>query len=325
MELKLMKVMGGIFWVFLIPVLALGAFPEKEITVYNATSAGGVGDLTCRLLSEKVSTAFGHPVVVVNKPGAAHSICANLVANAKPDRYTIGALGSSALTLIPHMRKVPYDVAKDFTSIATYAGYNMGLVVKADAPWKNLGDFLNYAKKNPGKIIYGSDGFGTANHLIMEYMAVKEGGIEWKHVPIAGGPKLATALLGGHIHAWPGGGSHIQFIRDGTMRLLVSMNQKRIKYAPDVPTIYELGITDLSLGVDAILIGPRDLPDGIREKLEKAYLEAMKDPEYGKLLDKLEMLPSFFNSKETAKNLELQYKAYGELVRATGIKAEEKK
>ena len=151
----------------------------------------------------------------------------------------------------------------------------------------------------------------------MEYLAQKKGGIEWKHVPIAGGPKLATALLGGHIHAWPGGGSHIQFIRDGTMRLLVSMNKKRIKYAPDVPTIYELGITDLSLGVDAILIGPRDLPDGIREKLEKIR--------NGKLLDKLEMLPSFFNSKETAKNLELQYKAYGELVRATGIKAEEKK
>ncbi len=319
-----MKWGGVIFLVLLFPAWCLGAFPEREITIYNGSTAGGVTDLASRLIAESATKTLGQPVVVVNKPGAAHTVCANLVANAKPDGYTLGALSSSAFTQVPHMRKVPYDPKKDFTWLATYTEYTSGLVVKNDAPWKNLDEFLDYAKKNPGKIIYGSDGYGMGTHVLMEYIALKRGGIDWKHVPIAGGPKLATALLGGHIHAWSAAGTHVQMIKDKTVRLLVSFNNYRMKAAPDVPTLMELKITDLSVGTALVIIGPKNLPEAIHKKLEDAFMKAMKEPAYMQYMDKVEFPHVFLGSQETAQKIATQYKGWGEMIRVTGIKEEQK-
>jgi tripartite-type tricarboxylate transporter receptor subunit TctC len=320
-----MKKGGFVFLLLLIPCLAFGAWPEREITVYNGSTAGGVTDLGARLLSDTVSKMFEQPVVVVNKPGAAHVICANLVANAKPDGYTLGTLSAHVFGIIPHMRKLPFDWKKDFTWIGTYTEYTSGLVVKNDAPWKTLDDFLNDAKKNPGKIIYGTDGHGAGTHILMEYIALKKGGIDWKHVPIAGGPKLATALLGGHIHAWSAAGSHVQMIKDKQVRLLAAFNNMRMKAAPDVPTLMEVKITDLAVGTSLVIIGPKGMPEPIVKKLEEAYLKAMKEPSYLQFLEKVEFPPVFAGSMETARTMERQNKGWGEMVLSTGIKMEEKK
>ena len=316
--------MVGVFLFLLLPAMALAAYPEREITVYNGSTAGGVTDMAARILSDMVSKMFGQPVVVVNKPGAAHTICANLVANAKPDGYTLGTLSASAFTQVPHYRKVPFDWKKDFTWIGAYTEYTSGLVVKNDAPWKNLNEFLDDAQKNPGKIIYGSDGHGMGTHVLMEYIALKRGGVNWKHVPIAGGPKLATALLGGHIHAWSAAGTHVQMIKDGQVRLLVAFNNIRMKAAPDVPTLMELKITDISVGTSLVIIGPRNLPEPILKKLEEAYLKAMKDPSYLQYLDRVEFPHIFAGAKETEKSMERQYEGWGEMIRATGIKEEQR-
>jgi tripartite-type tricarboxylate transporter receptor subunit TctC len=247
------------------------------------------------------------------------------VANAKPDGYTLGGLSSGAFIQVPHQRKVPYDPQKDFTFLVTYTEYTSGLVVKKDAPWKNLDEFLEYAKKNPGKVIYGSDGYGMGTHILMEFLALKKGGIDWKHVPIPGGPKLATALLGGHIHAWSAAGSHVQMVKDGTVRLLVSFNQKRMSAAPDVATIYELGLMgNLSLGTPLVVIAPKNLPEPVFTRLEASYLKAMKDPSYLSYLDKVLFPPVFAGGKETAQQMIVKSKGWGELVRITGIKGEEK-
>jgi len=320
-----MKKGGFVFLILLIPCLAFGAWPEREITVYNGSTAGGVTDLGARLLSDSVSKMVGQPVVVVNKPGAAHVVCANLVANAKPDGYTLGTLSAHVFGIIPHMRKLPFDWKKDFTWIGTYTEYTSGLVVKNDAPWKTLDDFLNDAKKNPGKIIYGTDGHGAGTHILMEYIALKKGGIDWKHVPIAGGPKLATALLGGHIHAWSAAGSHVQMIKDKQVRLLAAFNSTRMKAAPDVPTLIELKITDLAVGTSLVIIGPKGMSEPIVKKLEEAYLKAMKEPSYLQFLEKVEFPPVFAGSMETARTMERQNKGWGEMVSATGIKEDQKK
>ena len=320
-----MKKGGFVFLLLLIPCLAFGAWPEREITVYNGSSAGGVTDMATRILSDSVGKMFGQPVVVVNKPGASHTVCANLVANAKPDGYTLGTLSSGAFIQVPHQRKVPFDPLKDFTFIATYTEYTSGLVVKKDAPWRTLEEFLDYAKKNPGKVIYGSDGYGMGTHVLMEYLALKKGGIDWKHVPIAGGPKLATALLGGHIHAWSAAGSHVQMVKDGSVRLLVSFNQTRMKAAPDVASIYELGLMgNLSLGTPLVFIAPKNLPEPVSQKLEDALLMAMKEPSYLGYLDKVQFPPIFAGMKDTTQNMVIKSKGWGELIRITGIKPEDK-
>ncbi|OGP52456.1 MAG: hypothetical protein A3K30_07050 [Deltaproteobacteria bacterium RBG_13_51_10] len=324
--MKKMKVflMGWVCLFLLAPILAQADYPDREITVYCGSSAGGTTDLGIRILSDMVSKEFGQPIVVVNKAGASHTVCANLVANAKPDGYTLGGLSATAFAEVPHLRKVPYDVKKDFTWIATYTEYTCGLVVKADAPWKNLEEFLDYGKKNPGKLIYGSDGYGTGGHIIMEYLAFKKGGVDWKHVPIPGGAKLATSLLGGHIKAWSAAGTHVQFVKDGAMRLLVSYNKTRMKAAPDVPTLEELGYKGFPRGRYLAIIAPRGLPDPIQKKLEVAYLKAMKEPAYLKFLDNIQFPATFAGGKETDKNIEENYKIWGEFIRATGIKEQEK-
>jgi len=313
----------GVFLFLFIPLPGQAAYPEKEITVNCGSTAGGVTDLGIRLLSETVTKALGQPVVVVNKPGASHTVCANLVANAKPDGYTLGALSASAFTQVPHMRKVPFDPQKDFTWIASYTDYTSGLVVRSDAPWKTLEEFLNYSQKNPGKMIYGSDGYGLGTHILMEYMAKKKGGIEWKHVPIPGGPKLATALLGGHIQAWSAAGTHVKFIKEGKIRLLVSYNEARLKYAPDVPTLNELGY-NLAIGTPLVIVGPKGLPEAILKKLEEAYLKAMKEPAYLQFLERVDFVQNFLGSAELAKAIERTSRGWKELVEVTGIKEEKK-
>jgi len=304
--------------------LAQGAYPDRETTVYCGSSAGGTTDVSIRILSETLSKTLGQPFVVVNKAGASHTVCANLVANSKPDGYTLGALSATAFAEVPHLRKVPYNVKQDFTWVATYTEYTCGLVVKADAPWKSLEDFLSHAQKNPGQITYASDGYGTGGHVLMEYLALKKGKIDWNHVPMAGGAKMATALLGGHIHAWSAAGSHVQFVKDKTMRLLVGYNRTRMKAAADVPTLAELGYQGIPRGRYLVIIGPKGLPDAIQKKLEAAFLSAMKEPAYLKYLETIQFPTTFADGKETAKNIEENSKIWGEFIRMTGIKEKEK-
>ena len=161
-------------------------------------------------------------------------------------------------------------------------------------------------------------------HVLMEYIAQKKGGIDWKHVPIAGGPKLATALLGGHIHAWSAAGTHVQMIKDKTVRLLVSFNNTRMKAAPDVPTLQELKITDSEVGTALVIIGPKNLPEPILKKLEDAYVKAMKEPSYLGYMDNVEFPHVFLGSKETAQKIEMQYRGWGEMIRETGIKEDQR-
>lgn len=154
-----------------------------------------------------------------------------LLKNEKPDGYTIGILPSGAV-LSQHMRKVPYDSAKDFTPIMQYAVYLYGLVVKSDSPWKTFKDFIDYCKANPGKIRYSTAGPGTPQHLVMERLALKEK-IKWTHVPFEGGPQAITALLGGHVEASSQTTEWKKHVEAGTLRLLAVYGEKRMVDFPD--------------------------------------------------------------------------------------------
>jgi len=301
---------------------APAAYPDREITLISAHAAGTNTDQCIRFLSEIASKIIGQPIVVLNKPGASYVIGASAVANAKPDGYTIGVASGSLFGHVIHMRKVPFDVKKDFSWIGGFTEHTNGLVVKGDAPWKSLGEFLDDAKKNPGKIIYCHDGYGLLGHIIMEYIAAKHGGIDWKFVPIPGGPKQTTALLGGHLHAWSAGGFHVQFVKDKQMRLLINFDPARLKAAPDVPSIAETQYDIGYKGTPIALFGPAGMPEPIRKKLEETYLQAMQDPSYHKLLDTLEMPKIFRNGKELSETLESGSKMFENLIKLTGIKAE---
>ena len=192
---------GLIFGTYGIPegVLAQEKYPARPINFLIGYPAGGTTDICARPLATAAGKILGQPIVIVNKPGGASAVAVATLKTEKPDGYTIGVLPSGAV-LSQHMRKVPYDSAKDFTPIMQYAVYLYGLVVQTESPWKTFKDFIDYAKANPGKIRYSTAGPGTPQHLVMERLALKEK-IKWTHIPFEGGGPAIAALMGGHVEA----------------------------------------------------------------------------------------------------------------------------
>ena len=167
-----------------LPSSALRAqgFPSRPITLYCAFPAGGPTDQVLRAFAESASRTLGQPIVVESKPGAGGTVAPIALKSAKPDGYTLSQLAISVFR-IPHMQKTPQlDALRDFTYIINMTGYTFGLVVPAGAPWKTLKEFVEDAKKNPGKIDYGSTGTGTTPHLAIEEFAARAG-IKLTHVP----------------------------------------------------------------------------------------------------------------------------------------------
>lgn len=295
------------------------AYPEKEILIISSHAAGSVTDIMIRFLSDMVKETLGQPILVSNKPGAGYVIGNAQVVNSKPDGYTLGFCQSGAFAYTPFMIKVPYDFKKDITWIMTSAQFTHGAVVKADAPWKDFKELLAYSKNNPGKIIYTHDGFGLVGHVAMEYIAKKEG-IEWQFVPMSSPAKQMASLLGGHSHIYVSGGTHIQFIKDKEVRLLMNFDETRQKVAPDVPTIHELGYAVGLKGPAYTLFGPKGIPEDAVKKLENAFNKAVNSPKFKDFLDKYTLTPLFRNSKQVAAYMESEAQSMESAIKYTGIK-----
>lgn len=299
--------------------LAQEKYPTKPINFIIGYPAGGSTDVCARPLVAAASKILGQPIVVVNKPGAASAVAVALLKNEKPDGYTIGILPSGAV-LSQHMRKVPYDSAKDFTPIMQYAVYLYGLVVKSDSPWKTFKDFIEYAKANPGKIRYSTAGPGTPQHLVMERLAMKEK-IKWTHVPFEGGPQAITALLGGHVEASSQTTEWKKHVEAGTLRLLAVYGEKRMVDFPDTPTLLELGYDIVAPSLISI-VGPKGLSPQIVETLHQAFKKAMEDPDFIKISRQLDQPALYRGPAELAKHLVEMNESVGALIRSLGLRKE---
>ena len=161
MILLISTTLGILFFLNALPgsPFAQEKYPTKPITLIVGYPAGGSVDTCARPFTNAASKVLGQPIVIVNKPGGGSSVAMASLKNEKPDGYTIGLLISGAV-ISQHMRKVPYDTAKDFTPIMQYGVYLYGLVVQSDSPWKTFKEFIDYSKNNPGKIRYSTAGPG---------------------------------------------------------------------------------------------------------------------------------------------------------------------
>ena len=285
----------------LLLILALGApafagYPEKPINLMIPYGGGGSTDVTARLLANIAQKDVAKPLVVVNKPGGGGVLMHELLAQAKPDGYTLGVVSTGVLTRTPFLRKVSYNPEKDFTYIMLYALWQYGLVVKADSPWQTLGEFLDYAKKNPGKVTYSTAGTGSAQYLAMEYLAQAEG-IKWTHIPYKGGIKAVTALLGGHVTACAQATEWKPYVEAGQLRLLAVLGGQRIPNFPEVKTLKELGY-DYEVVSGPGIAGPAGMTDEMVKYLTNAFTKASKDQEFLDLLKKLDMLPYFLDKAQ---------------------------
>ncbi|OGP63112.1 MAG: hypothetical protein A2169_11280 [Deltaproteobacteria bacterium RBG_13_47_9] len=291
--MKRLQIISTIFIAFLFLAVTVSSqekYPTKPITYIVGYAPGGASEVTSRVLSDAASKTLGQRMLIVTKPGGGSAVALTGLKSEKPDGYTIGLLPTGAVTA-QHLRNVSYDCTKDFTFIMQYAYTPSGLVVRADSPWKTLKEFIEYAKVNPGKIRYSTAGPGCPSHLAMEQFTSKAG-IKCTHIPFEGTAPSVAAILGGHVEACADSVFWKPHLMSGKLRLLASLDEKRIGFASDVPTLIEMGydITPISL---LGIVGPKGLPPHIVGILHDAYKKAMQDPDFVKVMDQMDMVFSY--------------------------------
>ncbi len=271
-------------------------YPERPITMFISMAPGGSVDICSRSISAAAEKILGKPIVIENRAGGGGTVAFALVANAKPDGYTLCGGVSTGIVRAPQMQKVTFKPLKSFTPIIAYAAPFNGIVVKVDAPWKTFKELVEYAKKNPNKVKYGTGGIGTAMHHAMAFVEHQDG-IKWIHVPYKGNAEALTALLGGHVDVASVGPEWVPFVRSGTMRVLVITEEKKNPNYPDVPTLKELGY-DFANETVFCIVGPAGLPPDIAKKLESAFAKAADSKEVKTAVEKLDLIPILMVGKD---------------------------
>jgi tripartite-type tricarboxylate transporter receptor subunit TctC len=257
--------------------LALSAWPAKPIRFLVPFAPGGTSEIVARSVAAELTKQLGQNVFVENKPGGAGVIAMQEVAKAPPDGHTIilGHVGTLAVN--PYMlNNQPYDVNRDFIPVTLLAKVPNVFVVHPDVPARNFKEFVEYAKKNPGKLNYGSAGNASAGHLAMEYLKLVTG-MFITHIPYRGtGPQL-TDLLAGRTQASSAGlpalGAHI---RSGSLRAIAVGTQQRIAALPDVPTVAELGFKDFETSQWYGILAPAGTPAAIVKRLQEESYKALR-------------------------------------------------
>ena len=271
------------------------AFPNKPIKLVIAFPAGGPTDITMRALAEGASKVLGQPVIVDNKPGAGGSLPAQALQSAPADGYTLAQIPQSIFRL-PYTTKMTWDPVKDISYVINVTGYAFGVVVPTASPLKSWGDFVAYAKANPGKLSYGSTGNLTSPHLTMEHVAQKAD-IKLLHVPYKGSADLMQALLGGHLMAASDSTGFAPQVEAGKLRVLNTWGDKRLAKFPDAPTLKELGydiVQNSPFGIGA----PKNTPEAVVKRLHDAFKTAMEQPAYVDALHRYDMVPIYMSSAQ---------------------------
>jgi tripartite-type tricarboxylate transporter receptor subunit TctC len=294
--------MTAIRWVLLGMLLSLNAFaqtyPARPVTFIVPWPPGGSTDLAMRSLAVIAEKHLGQRIVIENKPGVSGTMGAQALAGgAKADGYTIAQMPITVFRL-PHMTKMAFDPAQDFTWIIHLTGYTFGVVVRADAPWKTWQDLVAHAKANPGKVTYATPGNGTSLHITMEDIALREG-IKWTQVPFKGYAEGATALLGGHVDVHADSTGWAEQVNAGRLRLLVTWGAQRTKRWPNVPTLKDVGYPIVSNSPYG-LAGPKGMDPAATKALHDAFKKALEDPEYQKTLEKFDQEAFYLGSADYA-------------------------
>lgn len=291
-----------------------GRFPSKPITLVVVYPAGGSADITARALAHVASKDLGQPIIVLNKAGAGTVVAMDFLKDQKPDGYTIGQIATAGV-INQYMQeaKVNYDTRKDFTPIMQYAGWIIGAVVNADAPWKTFGDLLAYAKANPGKVRYSTAGIGTQQHLAMAKIGADKG-IDWLHVPYKGGPDAVMAVLRGDVELAAQSAEWTGQVKDGRMRLLVTFGAKRTEQFPDAPSLAEYGINFAPPNILGI-VGPAGMPRPVVERLHAAFQKGISDEQFVNAIERMSMIVTYKNPEELSRYIAELNDDWGPMIR----------
>ncbi|SFM87059.1 tripartite tricarboxylate transporter substrate binding protein [Variovorax sp. OV329] len=267
------------------------AYPNKPIRLIVPFPAGGATDLFARTLTQKMGEKLGTTLVVDNKPGAGGAIGSDLAAKAVPDGYTLLLATTSTHAIGPAISKLPYDTAHDFTPIAHVGDAPSIMLVPTSAPVKTVREWIDYAKKNPGKLNYASSGNGTIVQLTAELFK-SQAGVFVTHIPYKGTALAMPDLMSGKVDvlfdSLPTG---MPFVRDGRLRALGVTSLKRSPLAPDLPAVAET-LPGFESNTWFGLYGPKALPAEVVARINKAANESLADPALREKLSSLGIEPT---------------------------------
>lgn len=295
-------------------------FPWKPIRLIVALGAGGSHDLNSRAVASVAHEYLGQPMIVQLMAGGGGKIGMGALRRAKPDGHTLMMASSSHLSVSPHIRNMGYDPMKDFEYIYLFTKQDYMMAAMASQPWKNFKQMVAHAKKNPGKVSYGSSGiFGIGHLMIMKIMA--DAGIKLKHIPFKGGGPAFRAGLGGHIDTFganPATGGVLDRYRRGQVQILGVAANKRNKLFPKVPTLKESGV-DFVLASKRFIVGPKGIPQENIDFLVNGFNKLVKDKTYKRLLSKMGDKPSPLWGPALKEDIRAEYEAYGKILKSVGV------
>ena len=254
------------------------SYPSKPVRIFVPYGAGGVGDLTMRILAQKLSENAGQQFVIENRPGAGGSLSAKGALSAEPDGYSLAVTGNGQAISMTLFKARTYDVLTDFTQVSVTATFEILLAVKNDSPFKSLKDVLEFASKNPGKLNLGAINPGSTQNL-SAHLFKQTTGADVTIIPFKTTPELVTAILRGDVHM--GFDFYAGFqgaISDKQVRILATSGEHRNPLLKDVPTAIESGLPDYVVTSWNGLAARAGLPDPILRKLNKLIVTALEDP-----------------------------------------------
>ena len=291
------------------------AWPSKPISLVVPFPAGGTTDVLARALAEKLQQSLGQPVIVESKPGAGATLGADYVVKSKPDGYTllVGAVHHTIASSV--YKKLPYDFQKDLAPITTIALVPNVLSVNAASPVKNVAELVALLKSQPGKHNYGSNGNGTAQHLIgtqFENMT----GTQFAHIPYKGSGPLVTDLLGGQITmTFDTVTPVLPHIKAGKLRPLAVTTAKRSSALPDVPTLDEAGLKGFNIGTWFGVLAPAATPKDIVERLNTEMVKIIQSPEFRKRMGEIGAEPIGDSADQLAVQIKNETERFAKLVK----------
>ena len=297
-------------------------FPNKPIKLIVPLAAAGTGDTLARAVAEGMAKDLGQPVVIENKPGAGGLVGTELVANAPADGYTLLAVSPSHVINPALHAKKTYDPLKDFETITVMAKTHQVIVAHPSTPAKTLKELIDYAKKNPGKLTYGSAGLGSATHLNMELFK-SMAGVDILHVPYKGSTQARQDVLSGQVNLAMDGLLPVQpLIKDGRLRALALTSSRRSQSNPEIPTIAEAGVPGYATDTWYGILAPANTPKDVVAKLHAAAVKALRSPEVADRLAKLGAEPVGNSPEEFSRLLAQEQKTWAKVVKDSGAKAE---
>ncbi len=301
-------------------------YPVKTIRLVTGSAPGGPLDYSARLAAQKLSEAFGQPVVVEPRLGASGTIANEFVAKAAPDGYTLGLGSMATLCVVPHLYpKIGYDSLKDFAPITIVSAVGFVVVVHPSVPARNLAELIALGKASPGKLSFGTSGAGSVTHLGIE-MLKSMAGVNFLHIPYKGAAPALIDLIGGQTDLmYDSVLTSVPHIKSGKIRALAVGSAKRSLLLPDMPTVAESGLPGLGrFEADTWfgIVAPAATPREIVSRLHVTLVKTIRDKDVTQRLLSQGMEPVLVTPEQFAERIRQDLPRWGKLLKTAGIKAE---